>query len=162
MIIVNNEIITLQYYATSNKTLLKHSIVTDEDVNGNVYKKKITYMENSYTGSLKLLEVMGTENIHVKRLILYIVKHLRYGTNVITLINVDVAKELKEHPTNVSKALKRLKELKVIERVCDVDIYKDIPFSKKLYIVNHEYIFKGNLKHLERDFNKQLKYGSKN
>ena len=70
---------------------------------------------------------------------------------------VDIAKETNLDVTDVSKGISRLKELNVIERVRDIPEYKnDDSINKKLYTVNHNLVFKGNIKNLKRDFDNQL------
>ena len=73
------------------------------------------------------------------------------------MIILEIAKETNLDVTDVSRGISRLKELNIIERVRDIPEYKnDDSINKKLYTVNHNLVFKGNIKNLKRDFDNQL------
>lgn len=119
-------------------------------IEGNQYKKVIN-MTDKYIAGNNLMPILLDERKYVVLLAIYISKNLRWGTNVIELKPVNILSNLHIDRGDISKGIKRLIELNIIVRANTIEKYKDL--SKYLYIVNHNYIFKGNIKNLIKDTN---------
>ena len=158
MLIIDNMVKPIDYLKNRYSIASIRGIkITDEDDDGNKYKKTIRYMENKVLIDFSLTSIIHSERNYVVKVLDYIIRNLVWGTNVIILKGVDIAKETNLDVTDVSKGISRLKELNVIERVRDIPEYKnDDSINKKLYTVNHNLVFKGNIKNLKRDFDNQL------
>lgn len=120
---------------------------TDEDDNKVKYTKTCYYIPNQVRIGIKLLDLL-TDGVpaNVRKLLHYIIHHLEYGKNYLTISNKYVCAE-EGHISNgiVSNALKWLKDKEIIYKARDLDAYKDdVSVGAKEYIVNPNYIFKGN------------------
>ena len=124
-------------------------LIFDTDINGNEYQKLILYMKNSSVTSDDLDLILINEKKYVGMLIHYIKSKLEWGTNVVELVPNDIYAHSKIDRADISKGIKRLVELNIIVQANTKDEYKDI--SKYIYIVNHNYIFKGNIKKLIKE-----------
>ena len=57
--------------------------------------------------------------------------------------------------TDVSRVITRFEELEIIKPCSELPIFNGARVKKNLYTVNHNYIFRGNIKNLISDFDKQ-------
>jgi DNA-binding transcriptional regulator GbsR (MarR family) len=97
-----------------------------------------------------LILKLHSERRYVVLLVNYITNHLVWGHNYISLIPKDIIASTGIDKSDISKAIKRLVELEIIKQASSVkEEYKDI--DKHVYIINHNYIFKGNIKNLIKD-----------
>lgn len=124
-------------------------LIFDTDIDGNEYQKLILYMKNSSVTSDDLDLILINEKKYVGMLIHYIKNKLEWGTNVVELVPNDICAYSKIDRADISKGIKRLIELNIIVQANTKNEYKDI--SKYIYIVNHNYIFKGNIKNLIKE-----------
>jgi len=127
---------------------------SEKDDKGKIRKKLYYYIPNQIRLGGELIDwlVNTSDNpekscpANVRKLIHYIVKHLEYNTNNLTISNTLVCKE--EHKLDlpaVSRAIKVLEKRKIIVRAKDLERYKnDKRIGAKTYIVNHEQIFNGS------------------
>ena len=124
-------------------------LIFDTDINGDEYQKLILYMKNSSVTSDDLDLILINEKKYVGMLIHYIKNKLEWGTNVVELVPNDICAHSRIDRADISKGIKRLVELNIIVQANTKDEYKDV--SKYIYIVNHNYIFKGNIKNLIKE-----------
>ena len=123
--------------------------IIDEDIDANQYKKVIRYMNDKAIIDNNLILKLLNERKYVSLLVDYISKNLTWGTNVIELIPKDILSKENIDRGDISKGIKRLIELEIIVQANTRKDYEGL--SKYLYIVNHNYIFKGNIKNLIKD-----------
>lgn len=121
-------------------------VITDTSIDGEEYKKRIMFMRNTVTINPELIAIMLDERKYTNSLIHYIANTMTYGTNYIELVPKVVQANEGTDLGDISKAIKRLKELDVIVQANTIEKYKNV--NKYFYIVNHNYIFKGNIKDL--------------
>ena len=113
-------------------------------------------MDNKTTVDNNLIQLVLEEKNYVGKVINYIINHLRYGTNVIILKGTEISKCENIYPSDVSKGISRLIKLNIIIRIKDIDKYKDCKnISNNMFVVNHNFIFRGNIKQLIKDFEEQ-------
>ena len=150
MFVYEGIILNKNYYDSNFPKLFGKRTVIDEDIDGNQYRKEIRYMKNVSLTNNDLLPLIINEKKYVAYLVEYITKHLPWGQNVIMLKANDIANNTPIHKTDVYKAIKRLIDLQIIHQMNkEKEEYKD--YDKHLYIVNHNYIFKGNTKNLRNE-----------
>lgn len=137
---------------------IRSKITDDWDIHNNKFKKEIYYMNSGAKCYMNLVMLHDLPRYTVK-VLEFIRVNLRYGTNVIELLNPIIVASDKEHKltsNEVSKALKQLRELGIIRKLNEVDMWKnDLTIRPKMYVVNHNYIFNGNIKKLKIDLEKQ-------
>lgn len=131
----------------------KHAKVINEDDDGKKYKTTVTFMENTFTSTSELIDIVTNESKNVGIVISYITRHIRYGNNHIELSSTDIAKEYGADKSNIGKGIKRLVELEVIYKLSDRIPNNILP--KNTYVLNHNFFYKGNLKKLEKEINEQ-------
>ena len=153
--------IILQYLDGGFPIIIKSKTIDDKDVDGMIYKKNIAYLNNTQTITIELLNVLCNENLAVRKLVYYIANNLVYGTNALRLVGKEICESTGLNAVQVSVAIKRLKELNVIKKATDSEIYEGMDIDKKLYIVNHNFLYKGNIKNLKEEILKQRKHESK-
>lgn len=128
---------------------IKYVRLIDEDDEGRQYRKTLKYMENTVTTSTKLMSIIIDEPKYVRAIISYITKHLLYNQTVIELKNKEICDETKLYNPDVTKGIKRLKELDIIRKMKEIEGYEnDNMFSQYDYFVNPEYIFHGSINSL--------------
>ena len=123
--------------------------IIDEDIDANQYKKVIKYMNDKAIIDNNLILKLLNERKYVSLLVDYISKNLTWGTNVIELVPKDILAKENIDRGDISKGIKRLIELEIIVQANTRKNYEGL--NKYLYIVNHNYIFKGNIKNLIKD-----------
>ena len=123
--------------------------IIDEDIDANQYKKVIRYMNDKAIIDNNLILKLLNERKYVSLLVDYISKNLTWGTNVIELVPKDILAKENIDRGDISKGIKRLIELEIIVQANTRKNYEGL--NKYLYIVNHNYIFKGNIKNLIKD-----------
>ena len=123
--------------------------IIDEDIDANQYKKVIRYMNDKAIIDNNLILKLLDERKYVSLLVDYISKNLTWGTNVIELVPKDILAKENIDRGDISKGIKRLIELEIIVQANTRKNYEGL--NKYLYIVNHNYIFKGNIKNLIKD-----------
>ena len=124
--------------------------IIEEYIEDNQYKKVIN-MTDKYIAGNNLMPMLLDERKYVVLLAIYISKNLRWGTNVIELKPANILSNLHIDRGDISRGIKRLIELNIIVQANTIEKYKDL--NKYLYIVNHNHIFKGNIKNLIKDTN---------
>lgn len=149
-----------QYFNFSAKPNLKFMIKDSKDVEGNNFKQEVPYVAETRKINVKLIGILSKESKTLMKIVDYIINNLQYNTDNILLIPAEVALAINDDKSNISKALKRLKELNLIERACEREDLKDTKVDKYLYFVNPNYIFFGDAEQLRRDYNEQ--YGKYN
>lgn len=157
---ISKEEYKLDYIDVGFPLNIDHTIADRKDIIGNKYKSRVYYMRNMPKCSSKVLDICIEEKPYVGKVLRYIFnsmsKDTHYGMNGIYLNNSVIAKDTKVDITNVSKAISRLKELDVIRSIKTLDKFKNRrDISSKIYIVNHNIIFNGNIEKLEKDFKHQ-------
>ena len=138
---------------------IKRTFTTDFDVNGKPYRKQIAYMENTTRIGNILVKILAEEPKVVCNVIYYIINHLSYNRNIIELSPREIAKEIGNTESNISKAITRCGELTIIKRLNTVKGYEAA--SRKLWIVNHNYIFNSSIQELDNAYNR-LKQSNNN
>lgn len=124
--------------------------IIDRDIEDNTYRKEIRFMTDKSIIDDSLILKLHSERRYVVLLVNYITNHLVWGHNYISLIPKDIIASTGIDKSDISKAIKRLVELEIIKQASSVkEEYKDI--DKHIYIINHNYIFKGNIKNLIKD-----------
>ena len=124
--------------------------IIDRDIEDNAYRKEIRFMTDKSIIDDSLILKLHGERRYVVLLVDYITNHLVWGHNYISLIPKDIISSTGIDKSDVSKAIKRLVELEIIKQASSVkEEYKYI--DKHVYIINHNYIFKGNIKNLISD-----------
>ena len=158
MIIIGNKVVNYGYLKNTFTTKINlQTVVTDIDDDGDEYRKTVKYMPNKCLIDNALFNILRKEPYYVSRVVSYIINNLVYGTNTLELKGTLIAEIEHLDNSDVSKALTRLQELEIIKAVADIDYYKDKKVSKKLYTINHNYIFKGNFMKLKKEFKEQEK-----
>lgn len=127
--------------------------IIDKDIDDNEYHKLIRYMTNKSVTDNSVVLIIRKEPMYVALVFDFIANNLIWGTNVIKLEPKEIMSSVDIDKSEVSRAIKRLIELKFIVRVNTINKYKEL--NKYLYIVNHNYLFKGNSKNLIKDINEQ-------
>ena len=107
-----------------------------------------------------LSTILFKESACVNKIVQYIQLNLKYNTDNIIIKPNELCDLFNEDKSNISKAIKRLKELNIITRAVDIDQFKTGVTNKYLYFVNSNYIFNGNAEELEKDWYEQ--YGNSN
>ena len=116
-----------------------------KDVNGNqVYIP--TYTNGGFVIFYdNLLDKIYKGNIEITssalRIIVYFAKHIEFNSNVIKVRQQDIAKELNLTLVTVNKCIQYLKDIRVIYPIGHCDI-----------IINHNYIFRGNMLQFYEDY----------
>ena len=116
-----------------------------KDVNGNqVYIP--TYTNGGFVIFYdNLLDKIYKGNIEITssalRIIVYFAKHIEFNSNVIKVRQQDIAKELNLTLATVNKCIQYLKDIRVIYPIGHCDI-----------IINHNYIFRGNMLQFYEDY----------
>ena len=151
MFICGNRLIEVDYLDGGFVMAFGRKTIIDEDIEANQYKKVIRYMTDKYIADDNLMLTLLDEKKYVVLLAIYISKNLRWGTNVIELKPANILSNLHIDRGDISRGIKRLIELNIIVQANTIEKYKDL--SKYLYIVNHNHIFKGNIKNLIKDTN---------
>lgn len=126
-----------------------------KDIKGNNFVQEIPYIESMRKISLDLIKIQDDEPSYVRKIITYIITHLTYNTDNILLKPSDINEYNGLDKSDISKGLKRLKELKVIERACEREDLKNTKVDKNLYFVNNNMMFFGDVKKLREDWNEQ-------
>lgn len=110
-------------------------------------------MTNKSVTDNSVVLIIRKEPMYVALVFNFIANNLIWGTNVIKLEPKEIMSSIDIDKSEVSRAIKRLIELKFIVRANTINKYKEL--NKYLYIVNHNYLFKGNSKNLIKDINEQ-------
>ena len=158
---VNKEEYKLDYIAAGFPIDIEHATADRKSITGTTYKSRVCFMKNMPKCSSKVLDICLDEKPYVGKVLRYIFKTIihndtNYGKNGILLDNATVAKNTGVNITNVSKAISRLKELDVIRPIKSIEAFKNRRnISSKVYIINHNVIFNGNIEKLEEDFKHQ-------
>lgn len=156
MFIIDGVIKAVDYLKSNFKLGCRKSITKDEDDNGNEYTKTIWYMEDKTLFDISMIDIIHKERSYVVDVLKYICQNLTWGTNVIILDNKRIAEYTGVNKPDISRAITRLVSLNIIVKAKTLDIYKnDNDISNKLYIVNHNMVFRGNSRKLKKDFDKQ-------
>ena len=144
-------------YVLSKFTIrnIKSLIILDKDDNDNEYRKTIKYMPNKSLIDNALFNIVNVEPIYVRRVVSYIIMHLPYGNNYITLKGSDIANAEGMVVADVSRGINRLVELGIIESCADLPVFAGKKVRKNVYVINHNYIFRGDIKKLVKDFKAQ-------
>lgn len=127
--------------------------IKDEADNGDKYNKTIYYMEEKILIDNKLITILSEESKFVGIVVRYIVDNIPYNVNHISLSGADIARTYKVDKGNICKAIKRLVELDVIGRYHDK--YDNPYLPKNTYIINHNYLYRGNIRKLRKDILEQ-------
>lgn len=156
MIEVNNKLYKYSYVLnTFTVTTIKGRHIVDTDYEGCNYNKTIRYMDNKVLIDNSLQSILNKEKLYVRRVIDYILSKLRYGENTIALVGTEIATFEDMTEADVSRGITRLEELEIIKPCSELPIFNGARVKKNLYTVNHNYIFRGDIKNLISDFDKQ-------
>lgn len=142
----------LNTFATNT---IKGRHISDFDDEGLEYKKTIRYMENKVLTDISFYTLINKEKIYVRRVVDYILYKLKYGENTITLVGKDIAAYEEMSIADVSRGISRLEELELIKPCHELPIFNGVKIKKNIYVVNHNYLFRGNIKQLLAEFNEQ-------
>ncbi len=128
------------------------------DIKGVEYIDTYKYINNMIRVNKTLSTILFKESACVNKIVQYIQLNLKYNTDNIIIKPNELCTLFNEDKSNISKAIKRLKELNIITRAIDIDQFKTDVTNKYLYFVNSNYIFNGNAEELEKDWYEQ--YGN--
>lgn len=128
------------------------------DIKGVEYIDTYKYINNMIRVNKNLSTILFKESACVNKIVQYIQLNLKYNTDNIIIKPNELCALFNEDKSNISKAIKRLKELNIITRAVDIDQFKTGVTNKYLYFVNSNYIFNGNAEELEKDWYEQ--YGN--
>ena len=135
------------------------TVKENEDIHGDKFNVIINFMEDNVERvniSYSLLDLISEGGKDVKEIIKYIINNLNYNSNVLILKGVTLSNKLNIAPPRISKALKYLKDKEVITKAKSLRIWKDNPdIDDNLYIVNIDYLYKGNINEIVKQFEKQ-------
>lgn len=124
----------------------EYSYTGKDDFDKN-YTKTCYYLKDQVRLSTTLIDwfVKGCP-ANVRKVLHYIIHHLEYNTNYVTLNNTVIcAEEPNIDISAVSHAIKELKEKNIVVKAKDLERYKnDNKVGAKVYIVNHNHIFNGS------------------
>lgn len=157
MIIIDNKVSNYTYIKNTfdTKTIRKCKVVDYDDC-GQEYNKTISYMPTKCLIDNALFNITKREPFYVGRVINYIINNLKYGTNVMTLKGTEIAAHENLYPADVSRGIARLEELEIIKPLREIEEYsKDNSIKKNVFTINHNYIFKGNINKLVKEFEAQ-------
>lgn len=161
----DGKLVNVTYLISNFKTMFGKNIINDEDDNKKPYTKTCYYLKDQPRISLELID-WYTDGCpaNVRKVLHYILHHLEYGKNYLTISNKDVCAEEPHIDTAaVSTALKELVKKEIIVKAKDLDIYKDNPrVGSKLYIVNHNKIFNGSYVNIRHQFKLQGAFPDEN
>lgn len=155
------KLVEVTYLISKFKTMFGKSVVNGKDDNGKSYTKTCYYLKSQPRISLELIDWYTNGcPANVRKVLHYIIHHMEYGKNYLTISNKDVCQEEPNLDSpSVSTALKELKKRDIIVRAKDLDLYKDnSKVGVKLYIVNHNHIFNGNYINIRHQFKLQGAY----
>ncbi|MBQ3306965.1 MAG: replication/maintenance protein RepL [Bacilli bacterium] len=93
-----------------------------------------TLLDKIYNGNIEI-------SASALRIIVYFAKHIGFNTNVIHVKQQDISKELHITLATVNKCIQYLKDIRVIYPAGHCDI-----------IINHNYIFRGNMLQFYEDY----------
>lgn len=127
--------------------------IIDKSDDNKCYNKTIRYMNNHILLGIDLIKILSVENRYVGFVVSYISDNIKYGTNHIELNSTTIANCYRSDRSNIYKAIKRLVELNVIRKLNDYIPNKMLP--KNTYIVNHNYLYKGNMNKLHKELLEQ-------
>ena len=154
IMLINKDIIISNNYLDGNFSInFGKKTIIDKDIDDNEYHKLIRYMTNKSVTDNSVVLIIRKEPMYVALVFDFIANNLIWGTNVIKLEPKEIMSSVNIDKSEVSRAIKRLIELKFIVSANTIDKYKEL--NKYLYIVNHNYLFKGNSKNLIKDINEQ-------
>jgi len=108
----NGKIVNATYVKANFEIDFHKSVHTDKDAFGNDYTKTCHFMMNQIRLSFELIDWL-TNGCHanVRKVLHYIIHHLKYGKNYLTICNKDICSEEPNiDVAAVSNALKVLKE----------------------------------------------------
>lgn len=142
-------------YNVKVKPNLNFMIKPCKDVKGTTFLQEIPYVKGMRKMHPDCVKIIIEEPAAVGKIINYIYNNLTYNTDNILLIPSTLCTYCNEHKSHISTALKRLKELKVIERACEREDLKNTKVDKNLYFVNNNMMFFGDVKKLREDWNEQ-------
>lgn len=128
----------------------------EEDINGKPYDKYIYYMEHLIHTNQKLLSIICKEPKAVQLVVSYIIDNLPRNKNIIELNAKKLSTPLKQQYCHITSAINKLLSLDIIRRL---NLLKEhTNKDKHIYVVNHNYIFNGNIKKLYNDLKLQRDY----
>lgn len=157
----NGKPVEVTYLISNFETMFGKNTINDKDDNKKSYTKTCYYLKNQPRISLDIIDWYTNGCLaNVRKLLHYIIHHLEYGKNYLTISNKDVcAEETHIDCAAVSTALKELCKREIIVKAKDLDLYKDNPrVGSKLYIVNHNKIFNGSYVKIRHQFKMQGAY----
>lgn len=115
----------------------------------------IIYMKNRVNINIELINLLDKGGKDVSDIFYYICKNIPYNSNTIILKGTILSKLLNLAPQRISKALKFLKENKILIQANSIDIYKDKNFDNSVYIVNVDYVYNASIKEVYEQMEKQ-------
>lgn len=135
------------------------TVKENEDIHGDKFNVIVNFMEDNLERvniHSRLLDLLVEGGKDVNEIVKYVIDNLNYNSNVLILKGVKLSNELKISAPRISKALKYLKEKEFITKAKSLRIWKDNPdIDDNLYIVNIDYLYKGNINEIVKQFEKQ-------
>lgn len=146
------------YLRAEFSTNSKAGKIRGKDDFGTDYVNTVEFMENSKERKvyvdISLIRMFADSKLKsdARKVLAYILTHIRHGYNYIELIGTDIMKEEHLSHSDVSRGITELKNKNIIVRAKDLDMYKDDKnIGKKLYILNHNYAIKGSFNKLKKE-----------
>lgn len=156
MFIIDGMVRAIDYLKSNFKLTIGKRTIEDESDDGQKYNKTIWFMKDKALFDFSMIKIIHNERMYVVEVLEYICNHLEWGTNAIILDNSQISTDRNLNKPDVSRGISRLVELNIIVKAKTLDRYKkDNSINNKLYIVNHNKLFKGNTKNMKKDFDKQ-------
>lgn len=136
------------YNEENDDNIINEEFTMTSDDN-KVFKKTTKYLKNNVKFSLDILPIILIElKTDARKVLTYILTHLKYNTTVITIDRKDVLKYLdSKDPAVVSNGIKMLLEQNIIEKLEGKDTY-NVPIN---------YLVRGNVNTMVSQVEKEKK-----
>lgn len=118
----------------SRKDINGNTVYIPQYTNGGFVILYDTLLDKIYKGNIEI-------SAAALRIVVYFAKHIGFNTNVIHTRQQDIAKELHLTVATVNKCIQYLKDIRLIYPIGHCDI-----------IINHNYIFRGNMLQFYEDY----------
>lgn len=130
---------------TNFRFLGTYDVQIKQDINGNVAALPV-YNNGGFiimydTLLNKIYNKQIVLNPNTLRVLIYFAKHIGFNTNVIKVTQAAISKEMKISQPQVNSAIQDLKDIRLIEAR-----------GHSEYIMNHNYIFRGNMLKFYEDY----------
>ena len=141
----DNSILKGKIRRTNFRFLGTYDVQLKKDVIGNVATLPI-YNNGGFIGMYdtllnKIYNKQIILNPNTLRVLIYFAKNIGFNTNVIKVTQSTISKEIKMSQPQVNSAIQDLKDIRLIEAR-----------GHSEYIINHNYIFRGNMLKFYEDY----------